>query len=53
MKNTTSLSRRQILHSAAIGFGGLALTDIVHAATNLFYTGVFTAVRPSMGAWIS
>jgi hypothetical protein len=49
MKHTTSLSRRQRLHSAAIGFGGLALADIVHAATNQFCTGVFTAVRPSMG----
>ena len=34
MIHTTSLSRRQMLRSAALGFGGLALADIVHAATN-------------------
>lgn len=34
MKRTTSLSRRQMPRSAAPGFGGLALADILQAATN-------------------
>ena len=34
MKTHTRFSRRQMLRSAACGFGGLALADIVRAATN-------------------
>ena len=32
MKHAFSINRRHMLQSAAIGFGGLALADIVHAA---------------------